>query len=93
MSSEDLFREKVMETAERVSRLEQAHGELKDRVTKLTTTMESTDEKLDTMLNKLTRYESKFGVFLLLAGCVWTALIAGWAQIVAFVKFYFSNPT
>jgi hypothetical protein len=70
-----LLAETVLDTAKRLSALEAKLGVMEESIEKLT-------NKLTPVVDKMTRWEAKFGMLFFVVGCVWTFFLASWKFII-----------
>lgn len=47
-----------------------------DNFSKMKSSLDDTNEKVDGLINKIGRWEAKLGAFVFLAGCVWAFFLA-----------------
>lgn len=57
-----------------------------ERLTKMEKNLESTNDKVDNLVNKIGRWESKLGVFMFVASCLASAFAVFKDQIIEFIK-------
>lgn len=77
-----LLAETVLDTAQRLSAVEARLTVMEQSIDKLT-------DKLSPLIDKMTRWEAKFGAIFFVTGCVWTFFLATWKYILA--KFGVAN--
>ena len=56
------------------------------QLVKMEENLEKTNEKVDALVTKITRWESKLGVFMFVASCLFSAAAMFKEQIIAFMK-------
>lgn len=59
---------------------------LEDRFKKMESDLRDTNTKVDGLVTKITRWETKLGAFIFFATCVWTFFVTMKDDILAFIK-------
>lgn len=60
--------------------------EIVQRDERVEASIRSTNEKVDGLLSKITKWESKLGAFVFLVGCVWTFFVTFKDDVLRFIK-------
>lgn len=73
------------------ARSKQAHQDdilrrLELRLRQQDETIDATNKKLDELVKKMTKWESKLGALMFIAGCLWAFFLATKGQILAFIR-------
>jgi CRISPR/Cas system CSM-associated protein Csm2 small subunit len=76
------------DVAERLATLEALVAQGRDDRKEIKESIEKLSTKLSPMIDKMNKWEAKFGAFFFIVGCVWTFFIASWKIIL--VKMGFS---
>lgn len=71
------------DVAERLATLEANAQRGKEDRQEIKESIEKLSQKLTPMVDKMNKWEAKFGAFFFLVGCVWTFFIATWKIILA----------
>jgi hypothetical protein len=71
------------DVAERLATLEALVAQGRDDRKEIKESIEKLSAKLTPMVDKMNKWEAKFGAFFFLVGCVWTFFIATWKIILA----------
>jgi CRISPR/Cas system CSM-associated protein Csm2 small subunit len=69
------------DVAERLATLEALVAQGKEDRRDIKESIEQLSQKLSPMIDKMNKWEAKFGAFFFIVGCVWTFFIASWKII------------
>lgn len=70
-----------IDVAERLATLEALVAQGKEDRQDIKDSIENLSNKLSPLLDKMNRWEAKFGAFFFIVGCVWTFFLATWKAI------------
>lgn len=69
------------DVAERLATLEALVTQGKEDRQEIKDSIEKLSSRLSPLIDKMTRWEAKFGAFFFIVGCVWTFFLATWKII------------
>jgi hypothetical protein len=75
----------IMELAQRIATLEALAIQGKEDRDSIKESVEKLSEKLSPMIDKMNKWEAKFGAFFFIVGCVWTFFLATWKYILGVI--------